>query len=127
MSTERPARTVALSCLTLTVLAVVYAASGAIATWQPSWGYLLQALIHLGELAGVLAVALLGAAGRGWLGRIGLGVAVVGQVMLAVAEITYNFDESAGDALFNIAPELSGVGLILAGIAVLRADRKSVV
>lgn len=94
-----------------------------LAAWEPSWGYLAQAVIHIGELAGVLALLWCGAAGAGALARIGIGAAVVGQVLLVVAELTYPSAPADGDPLFSVGPLLSGLGLILAGIAVLRAGR----
>lgn len=129
--TIRNARTAALVSLVLTAGAVLYgviiiivvlsAGAGALDAWEPSAGYLLQALIHLGELAGVIALALSGAAGAGLLGRIGLGAAALGQALLAVAELVYPTYPGVGEQIFNVAPPLSGIGLILAGIAVLRA------
>lgn len=129
--TVRSPRPAALVSLVLTAVAVVYlvititvvlsAGDGALDAWQSSSGYLLQALIHLGELAGVIALALSGAAGAGLLARIGLGAAMLGLLLLAVAELVYPTNPGIGEQIFNVAPLLSGIGLLLAGIAVLRA------
>ena len=127
---NRNCRTVSFTSLVLTGFAVLYgittaitvlsAGTGALDAWEPTWGYLLQALIHLGELAGVLALALSGAAGTGMLGRAGLGTALLGQLLLAVAEVVYPTSPAIGEQIFNVAPPLSGIGLVLGGIAVLR-------
>ena len=68
-------------------------------SWEPSLGWLLQALIHLGELA------------------------AVGQIVLAVAEVVWPRQPDLGNVLFGIAPILTGVGLITAGVTLVRADR----
>jgi hypothetical protein len=119
-ATIRTTRTLALVAVVVTVLAAIDAAAGAIVVWEPSWGFVAQAVIHLGELAAVIALALSGAAGRGWLARIGLGATVIGQVLLAAAELIDPFSPEVGDQIFYVAPLLSAIGLILAGIAVLR-------
>src|SRR6201999_2696107 len=89
--------------------------------FEPSWGFALQALIHIGELAVLLAV--FGAVGAqvGALGRIGFGVAALGQVLLVVAELVFPFNGPVGDQIFTFAPLLSGLGMVLAGVAVLRS------
>lgn len=115
-------RTLALTSAVITALAALYCVAGALFAWQPSAGFVIQAVIHLGELAGVLALVLLGAAG-GMLGRIGLGMAVLGQVLLVVAELTFPFAPAVGDSIFDVAPLLTGIGMVLAGIAVLRSRR----
>ena len=121
MDTYRSARTAALVCMIGTGLAVLYAAAGALAGWEPSYGFVLQGVIHVAELAGVIALVLSGAAGPGWLGRTGLGAAVLGQVVLVVAELVYPGDPDLGDQLFGVGPVLSALGMVAAGVAVLRA------
>lgn len=121
MDTVRSTRVAALICIVGTACAVLYAASGALTAWFPPYGFLLQALIHVAELAGVIGLLLAGAVGAGWLGRIGLGAAVVGQVLLVVAELTFPGSPDLSIALFGVAPLLSALGMVLAGIAVLRA------
>jgi hypothetical protein len=116
-------RTVALVAVVVTAGLALYALVVGFTAQELSWGYLLQSLGHLGELAAVIALALSGAAGTGLLGRIGLGVAALGQVLLAVAELVYPANPDLGDPLFMVAPLLSGVGMVLAGIAVLRSGR----
>jgi hypothetical protein len=115
-------RTLALTSAVITALAALYCVASAVFLGEPSAGFVIQAVIHLGELAGVLALALLGAA-TGKVGRIGLGLAVLGQVLLVVAELTYPFAPAVGEPIFDVAPLLTGIGLVLAGIAVLRGRR----
>jgi hypothetical protein len=125
VNSVRTSRTLALVAVGVTAVIAIYALVVAFTAAEPSWGYLLQTLGHLGELAAVVALALTGAAGPGPLGRIGLGVAALGEALLAVAELVYPADPGVGDQLFTIAPLLSGIGMIVAGIAVLRAGRWS--
>jgi hypothetical protein len=104
----------------LTGLGICYCIA-ALSGWDPSWGYLAQAVIHLGELAVVIALAGTAAIGAGRLGRFGLGVAMLGQVLLAVAELVFPTSPTLGNALFAIGPLASGGGMVAAGVAVLRA------
>ena len=98
----------------VTAIAVLYAAACAAFSWEPSLGWLIQALIHLGELAAVVALASSGAVGASRPGRAGLAVAATGQIVLAVAEVVWPRQPDLGNVLFGIAPILTGVGLITA-------------
>ena len=115
------ARNAALVGLVLTAIAVVYASFVAITRVELSWGPVLQALIHVGELAIVVAIAVALGARAGLVGRIGLGIAALGSVLLVVAELAYPVNEPLGEQLFSVAPPLSGLGMVLAGIGVLRS------
>ena len=114
-------RVTALTAMLITGLALVYVAVSALAGWEPSAGWLIQAVIHLGELAAVLALAFSGAAGPGRAARAGLTLAGVGQAVIAAAEVIWPHDHGLGDILFGVSPLLTGAGLITAGVAVLRA------
>lgn len=106
--------------IALTTLAVCYGIA-AMAGWEPAWGSLAQAAIHIGELAVVIALAGAGViAGRraGWAGLV---LAAVGQVLLVVAELVYPGSPDLGDALFGTGPLLSGIGMLTTGVVVLRA------
>jgi hypothetical protein len=116
----RQSRTAALIAAVITGLAVVYTAALLLGLQDPSWAYLPRGLIHLGELAAVVALALSGAAGSSRLARTGLGAAGLGQLLLVVAEIVTESSPGVSDTLFGIAPPLVGLGLVLAGIAVIR-------
>jgi hypothetical protein len=71
----------------------------------------------------VVALALSGAAGSGRAARTGLGASILGQAILAGAELTWPSKPDLGDMLFAIGPILTGFGLLAAGIAVLCAKR----
>jgi hypothetical protein len=111
----------AVAALLITGFAIVYAAGSAIAGWEPSSGWLLQAIIHIGELSAVVALASGGAAGRGRIARMGLGAAIAGQLIMTAAELIWPSTPDLGDVLFSVAPILTGAGLVTTGVATIRA------
>ncbi|MFI5957761.1 hypothetical protein [Cryptosporangium sp. NPDC051539] len=113
-------RAAALAALLITAAGALYAAVSAVARWEPSLGWLVQATIHLGELLAVVALAPAGAGGTSRAARIGLGAAGLGQATLAIAEVVYPHSPAVGDALFGVGPLLTGIGLIVAGVVVAR-------
>jgi len=117
----RGVRASAGSGVVLAVLGVAYAVA-AMTGWDPSWGAWFRAVLHLGELAVVMALAALltNVGERGLLGRVGWAAAGIGQLLLAVAEVVYPAAPDLGDTLFGIGPLLSGLGMICVGIVVLR-------
>jgi hypothetical protein len=114
------ARTVACGAGVITGLATVYTVGLLLGMPDPDWAYLPRGLIHLGELATFVALGLSGAAGTGLPGRLGIGVGVLGALLLAVAEVITLSAPGTSETLFAIAPVLVGIGLVLAGIAVVR-------
>jgi len=74
-------------------------------------------------MMGLAGLAGSGLVGDGWLGRIGLTLTALGLVLFTFAEITVRWWASAGSALHPIAEPLLGIGMILTGTAVLRAQR----
>lgn len=114
-------RASAVAALIVTGFAVVYAGGSAAAGWEPPLGWLLQAIIHFGELSAVAALAFSAAAGRGPAARVGLAAAIAGQLTIAAAEVLWPHLPDLGDVLFAVAPILTGAGLITAGVAVVRA------
>jgi hypothetical protein len=117
------ARTVACVAAVITGLAVVYTVALLLGMPDPDWAYLGRGVIHLGELATFVALGLSGAAGTGLLGRLGIGVGVLGALLLAVAEVITLSAPATSETLFAIAPDLVGLGLVLAGVAVVRTGR----
>jgi hypothetical protein len=113
-------RPIAAAAVVIVGLAAAYSVALLLGVPDPSWAYLPRGLIHLGELAAVVALALAGAVGTNALGRLGLGGAAFGEVMLTVAEVITKSAPGASDTLFAIAPAVVGLGLILAGVAVIR-------
>ncbi len=98
-------------------------------------GFLLAQLVfmsnHVLLLAGILGLARSGAAGTGLLGRVGLWISLAGMAALTLCEVwamTFAASPYPGpgtglmDASFGVASILIGVGLVLAGVAVVRAD-----
>ncbi len=73
-------------------------------------------------LIGVIGLAYSGAAGKGWLAKAGLGVAVLASVLFLPFEVLVAVNEDLGGALLGLSAMLQALGLALAGIAVLRAD-----
>jgi len=116
-------RPVAGFAVLVTGIATVYTLALLLGMPDPDWAYLARGIIHLGELAAIVALAMTGAAGTGLLGRLGPGIAGLGALMLAVAEVITESARSLSDTLFAIAPNLAGIGLILTGIAVIRTGR----
>jgi hypothetical protein len=74
-------------------------------------------------LYGVVGLVWSGGAGSGWLGRIGLGIALLGRASFLIGEVV-SFATGTEDGTFvPLGALLTGVGMVLVGIAVLRARR----
>jgi hypothetical protein len=76
-------------------------------------------------LVGVIGLARSGAAGEGRLAKVGLGIAVLASALFPPFNILVAVNEALGGALLGLAAVLQGLGLLLGGIAVLRAGRWS--
>ncbi len=79
--------------------------------------------VHALVLAGLLGLRRAGVVGESAWGRAGLNLAVAGRVVFLVGEsvaIALGHDESI---LFPVAAVSTGIGMLLAGIAVVRAQR----
>lgn len=75
-------------------------------------------------LIGVIGLVLSGAAGNSWLAKIGLGIALLGSFLFIPSEIILLLVRvELGGALLTICMLLTGLGMLLAGIAVLRTRR----
>ena len=74
-------------------------------------------------LVGVVGLARSGATGDGWLARVGLGIALVASVLFLPFEVLVAINLELGGALLGLCALAQGLGLLLAGIAVLRAGR----
>ena len=90
-----------------------------------AWIVLLNVVSHLLLMAGVAGVARSRAAGRGHLAVTGLAVTLLGLAVLVVAEVSWLARLGATEALYGIATLAMMLGLILAGVAVVRARRWS--
>jgi len=93
------------------------------------WVELLLTLVHIGVLAAVVALSVSRVAGRTRAARVGLGLALLGFTVHVLAEFGFVFaattDTSAPlpgvlGAAFGISTLLAAVGMILAGLGVVR-------
>lgn len=89
----------------------------------PVWIPALNAISHLLFLVGVIGLARTGAAGRSLLATGGLALTLFGLVVVTVAEFISMVNMETAILFFSSATLLMMVGLILLGIAVLRARR----
>jgi hypothetical protein len=81
-------------------------------------------IAYLLLLAAVIGLGRTGAAGGGWPARVGLVVAGLGWVLSAVAQFVLSVDlDLAEKVLFPVATILIAVGMIVAGVGVLRAHQ----
>lgn len=92
---------------------------------QPGFAFRSTA-VAIGQLLlliGLVGLWRSGAAGRGRLGRAGLGTAVAALGVLVAAELVIRVRPDLAEPMFAVAEPLLGVGMVLAGIAVVRARR----
>jgi len=89
----------------------------------PWWIPALNSFSHLLLIVGVVGLARTGAAGRGGLATAGLGLTLLGLVVLIVGELTWLAGLEIAVLFYSVATLLMMAGLILAGVAVLRAGR----
>ena len=80
-------------------------------------------LMQLLLLVGLLGFARSGAVGAGWLGRIGLGLALLGRAMFVLAEVQLFIEVDDYTPLLTLGAVVTAIGMLLAGVAVLRAGR----
>src|SRR5438045_1780894 len=103
-----------------TAAGVLYTGVVAVSGTEPAAGWLIQAILHLCELLVVVALML---SPVSTVARAFLGLAVAGQLSLAAAEVVWPGNPSLGNTLFGVGPTLTGLGLIGAGISIVRAGR----
>ncbi len=137
-------KTAGLLCLVGAVIGVI---SGLVTAFIPpavssDWysypytpmGFLVAELVfvlnHVLLLVGIVGLGRSGATGSGLLGRVGVWISVVGMAALTMCEVgamtlaTSPYPSPRTDLLdtsFGVASLLIGVGLVLAGVAVVRA------
>ena len=130
MATAERVRTAALACtvggaLWLVVLMGDVVAHGTIydsATSYRVWEAVLV-LVDVLLLAGVVGLAWSGAVGDCLLGRVGLGIALLGRVAFLAGEVHSVVQGRDDELLVPVGAVLTALGMLLAGIAVLRARR----
>jgi len=89
---------------------------------------IMQAIVIIANtlvLIGVIGLVRSGAAGDSRLAKIGLVVAVLASALFLPFEVLVAVNEELGGALLGLTALVQGLGLLLAGIAVLRAGRWS--
>jgi hypothetical protein len=87
------------------------------------WDSVLRAVLHLGQIAAAVAVARAGLAGGGINARIGLGLWIFGVAGYVVGELVYIVAPGASDIAFQIGSIATLVGMVMAGVGVLRTGR----
>lgn len=87
------------------------------------WNSTLLAVMHLGQVAAAIAVSQAGLAGRTVTARIGLILWILGGLGFASGELVHLAAGGASDIFFQIASIATLVGMVLAGVGVLRAGR----
>lgn len=83
----------------------------------------LNVVSHLLLLVGVIGLARSGVAGRGRLAGIGLALTMLGLVVISAGEMAVALESSADLLLFGVGSAAMALGLIMAGVAVLRTRR----
>lgn len=89
---------------------------------------IMQAIVIISNtlvLVGVIGLARSGAAGAGGLAKAGLAIAVLASALFLPFEVVVAVNEALGGALLGLTALIQGLGLLLAGIAVLRAGHWS--
>jgi hypothetical protein len=87
------------------------------------WDAVLRAVLHLGQLAAAIAVSRAGLAGNGIYARIGLVLWILGSIAFAVGELVYLVARGPSDMVFQVGSVAMLVGMVMAGVGVLRARR----
>lgn len=72
-------------------------------------------------LVGVFGLARSGAVGEGWLARVGLVIAIIASALFLPFEVLVAVNLELGGAMLGLSALAQGLGLLLAGIAMLRA------
>ncbi|MGQ0574101.1 MAG: hypothetical protein ACT4RN_07830 [Pseudonocardia sp.] len=86
---------------------------------------LVYVLFQVTVIVGLAGVIMLGATGSAWWGRAGIGLAILSYVVLIGGELVEPFDPATATVIFDNVALLFGLGMVLAGGAVLRARRWS--
>jgi hypothetical protein len=126
MLVDRFVRLTGLSCIVgalILVPADIHQAISALEPGDPGFalGNAFGITGHLMLLVGVLGLARSRAAGAGLLAGTGLCTAGLGWVLLVAGEIAFGAGSPLGEPLLTAAGPVTGIGMVLAGTAVLRA------
>lgn len=128
MNNLRSIRAAGLWCMIGALLGICIGVKEGLA--PTAWGTTMFVIMQLITLVanalvfvGVIGLAHSGAAGKGRLARIGLGLALVASALFLPLEVYIIFNLDVGGMLLGLSALLQGLGLLLAGIAVMRAGR----
>ncbi len=89
--------------------------------WGTSMFVIMQLIVLLANalvFVGVIGLYRSGAAGVGWLAKIGLSIAIFGSALFLPLELYIIFNLEVGGMLLGFSALLQGLGLLLAGFAV---------
>jgi hypothetical protein len=109
-----------------TLVLVGFGAFGLTTPATPVAFYIFQALFVLIQillLIGVLGLGWSGAAGHGWFAAIALGIALLGRALFVLAEVHLLLSFSDFSPLLPLGALTTALGMLLTGLAVLRARR----
>jgi hypothetical protein len=87
---------------------------------SPAWWTVCLALVHVPQAAGFFLLARSAQAGPGLAGRIGFWTTAVAVAVFVPAELVALVSTDATGMIFAIASPLSGLGLLVAGMATVR-------
>ncbi len=128
MNTNRFTRTTGLWCMVGALIGMGVGIKEGVA--PTAWGTVMFVVMQLIALVanalvfvGVIGLARAGAAGDGWLARVGLGLALFASALFLPLEVYIIFNLEVGGMSLGLSALLQGLGLLLAGIAVVRAGR----
>jgi hypothetical protein len=94
--------------------------------WGTTMFVVMQVIVLIANalvFVGVIGLARSGAAGEGWLAKIGIGLALIASALFLPFELYIISNLEIGGMLLGISALVQGLGLLLAGIAVVRAGR----
>ena len=89
------------------------------------WSGVVLTLAHIAALYAIGTLAASAAARRGRLKTAGFALALVGLAAQVAGEALIRFDMTLGNYFFSACMPLIGIGMILAGIAIIRTGRWS--
>lgn len=121
-------RTAGLWCMIGALIGIGYGIKEGLAptAWGTTMFVVMQGIVLIANalvFVGVIGLARSGAAGEGWLAKIGLGLALFASALFLPLDLYVIFNLEVGGMLLGISALLQGLGLLLAGIAVVRAGR----
>jgi len=103
-----------------------FSALGLTTPATPAGFYVFESLFMVIQILlfiGVVGLAWSGAAGNGWFGKLALGIALLGRTLFVLAEAHLLLSFSDFSPLLPLGALVTALGMVLTGVAVLRAER----